>query len=147
MKPSAFLAAIYVSFLSFALLIIFFGETGVTSLEKIKRRNTALTENLSDLESKQIYMNDLLASLRGNPESILVAARSLGLYRSGDKVLHFRNMKPEHSLPAAGRVLNLGSPGRMDEGLFRVPSLASGLIVLLISLIFGKVRDARQARR
>ena len=146
MKRSVFLFALYVSFLTFSLLTLFFGETGVTSLDKLRIRNQSLSGNMADLEDKQSDLTARLDSLRSDPESIVVEARALGLYRKEDKVVRFRNLNPIHPLPDAGQVLHLVRLQPADESLLRVFSLASGTVVLLLSLIMWKVRDAAQSR-
>lgn len=146
MKLSSFLAALYISFLTFSLLALFFGETGVTSLDRLRIRNGALTSNLDDLVNKQGDLAARLESLRSDPESIVIEARALGLYRRGDQVVQFRNLETRRALPNAGQVLNLLPLPRTDENLLRVISLVAGIIVMLSSLIFWRVRDAAETR-
>lgn len=146
MKLSSFLAALYISFLTFSLLALFFGETGVTSLDRLRIRNGALSSNLDDLVNKQGDLAARLESLRSDPESIVIEARALGLYRRGDQVVQFRNLETRRALPNAGQVLNLLPLPRTDENLLRVISLVAGIIVMLSSLIFWRVRDAAETR-
>jgi len=145
MKRSVFLAALYVFFLTFSLLSLFFGETGVTALDKIRVRNQLLSGNLTVLDSKQEDLLARLTALRSDPESIVVGARALGLYRSNDKVVQFRNMESVHDLPDAGGVLHLLPLVQTDESLLRVFAMASGIIFLLFSLIIWKLKDAVKA--
>lgn len=147
MKLSAFLAALYVSFLTFSLLSLFFGETGVTSLDRIRIRNLSLSANLDDLENKQADLTARLEALRSDPESIIIEARALGLYRRGDRVVQFRNLKTRYNLPNAGQVMHLSPLERNDESLLRVFALISGIILLLMAVIFWKLRDAGKTRR
>ncbi len=146
MKRSVFLAAFYVSFLTFSLLTLFFGETGVTALDKIRNRNQSLSVNMAELSLKQTVLTAELDALRSNPESIVIEARALGLYRVGDKVVRFRNLYPTHTLPDAGQVLHLVPLQRVDESLLRVFAIATGMVILLLSLILWKVRDAAQTQ-
>lgn len=146
MKRSAFLAALYVSFLTFSLLSLFFGETGVTALDRIRIRTRYLSENLADLEIKQSGLTSKLDSLRSDPDSIVIEARALGLYRNDDNVVRFNNLNPVRPLPDAGQVLHLVPMQRAEEGLLRVFAIASGIVVILLYLIIWKVRDAAQAR-
>jgi len=146
MKLSVFLVALYVFFLTFSLLSLFFGETGVTALDRIRIRNQSLAANLAVLDSKHRELAGRLTSLRSDSESIVVGARALGLYREYDKVVQFRNMNPGHSLPDAGRVLHPVPLQRTDESLLRVFSIAAGIIFLLFTLIIWKLRDAAQAK-
>jgi len=145
MNRSVFLAALYVFFLTFSLLSLFFGETGVTALDKIRVRNHLLSGNLTVLDSKQEDLLARLSALRSDPESIVVGARALGLYRSGDNVVQFRNMKSVHDLPDAGGVLHLLPLVQTDENLLRVFATAAGGIFLLFSLIIWKLKDAVKA--
>ena len=146
MKRSAFLAALYISFLTFSLLTLFFGKTGVTALDKIRNRNQSLSGNMADLDLKHSDLTAKLDALRSDPESIVIEARALGLYRAGEKVVRFRNLDPIHHLPDAGQVLHLVPLQRTDESLLRVFAIATGIVVLLLSLIIWKVRDAAQTR-
>lgn len=146
MKRSVFLAAFYVSFLTFSLLSLFFGETGVTALDKIRKRNQSLSVNMADLSRKQTVLTAKLDALRSDPESIVIEARSLGLYQIGDKVVRFRNLDPIYTLPDAGQVLHLVPLQRVDESLLRVFAIATGIVILLLSLIIWKVRDAAQTQ-
>lgn len=127
-------------------MALFFGETGVTSLDRLSIRNRALSSNLDDLVNKQGDLTARLESLRSDPESIVIEARALGLYRRGDRVVQFRNLETRRTLPNAGRVLDLLPLPRTDENLLRVISLVAGIIVLLSSLIFWRVRDVAETR-
>lgn len=144
MKLTVVLAAVYATFLSFSLLSLFFGDTGVAALEKLRLRNNTLETNLADLQSKQADLADTLESLRSNPESVVIAARSLGMYRNGDNVVYFKNLKPVHSLPDAGQVLYLNPVRRTGDGVLRVFSIAAGVIVMLMSFVIHKVGNARR---
>ena len=144
MKPTVFLAALYVFFLTFSLLSLFFGETGVTALDKVRIRNQLLSENLSLLDSKQKALVSKLSSLRSDPESIVVGARALGLYREEDKVIEFRNLRSVHLLPDAGSVLHLSPMQHTDESLLRIIAGSSSVLFLLFSLILWKLRDVVQ---
>ena len=146
MKRSVFLVALYVFFLTFSLLSLFFGETGVTALDKIRVRNQLLSGNLAVLDSKKEDLVAKLTALRSDPESIVVGARALGLYRADDKVVQFRNMNYSHLLPDAGGILHLSPLPQTDESLLRIFAIAAGIIFMLFSLIIWKLRDAVKAK-
>lgn len=146
MKPSVFLVALYVFFLTFSLLGLFFGETGVIALDKIRIRNQSLAVNLAVLDSKNAELSAKLMTLRSDSESIVIGARALGLYQTDDKVVQFRNLNSVHSLPDAGSVLHLVPLRRADESLLRVLSISAGIIFLLFSLMVWKLRDAAQKK-
>jgi len=146
MKHSIFLITLYIFFLTFSLLSLFFGKTGITSLEKIRTRNQLLSGNLSLLDSKQENLRAKLADLRSNPESIVIGARALGLYKTDERVVHFRNLNPIHSLPDAGGVLYLFPLHQTDESLLRFFSAASGFIFFLASSVIWKLRNAVQKK-
>ena len=146
MKPSVFIVAIYIFFLTFSLLSLFFGETGVTALDRIRNRNHLLSGNIDLLDMKQGNLVASLTMLRSDPDSIVVEARALGLYRKNERVIQFRNLNPVHSLPDAGKVLHLSPVSQTDESLLRIIAASSGIIFLLFSLLLWKLRDAVQTK-
>ena len=142
MMRSALISSLYLGFLAFAVLTLLFGQTGVAARERLSLRREALSENLEVLESKRVGLESMLASLRQDPESIVVEARSLGLYRREDRVVMMRNLEAERSLPDAGRVLHLDAIRRTDDYGIRIAALAVGLAALLSSFIIGRLRSA-----
>jgi len=145
MIRSALLVALYVNFLSFSLLSLFFGGTGATSFEKLREHNLRLEANISELESKQVDLNNMLGSLRSNPESIIIEARSLGLYRKEDGVIYLRNFEPVHRIPETDQKFYPRSLRQADEGILRVFSMAAAIVALLLSLVARKAQGAHKA--
>ena len=134
--------ALYVSFVTFSVLSLFFGETGVASIEKLNDRRRVLSANMSDLESRQVYLKSMLSTLRSDPEAVIVEARSLGLYRDDDFVVRFDNLDFYRGRPEAGQVLRLSQMRKTEEGFLRLLSLVAGLVVLLGLLVAWKLKDA-----
>ena len=147
MKRTAILTAAYASFLVFSLMTLFFGETGVIALNRLQDRNSHLEGNIADLERRREELSARLGALRSDPEAIVVAARSLGLYREGDEVVVFRRSEVHRSVPAAGRVLRMVPAPSVDENLFRVLAAAAGALALLIAFAARRSSHARSPQR
>ena len=138
---SVFLA-FYVSFLTFSLLTLFFGTTGIASMEKLNDRSRAITANLQELESRQEDLRATLSRLRSDPEAVTVEARSLGLYRPGEHVAYLSGPDEVKGRYDAGSVLRLEPIRRSEETFLRITALAAGILVLLVSLVSWRIRDA-----
>ncbi len=142
MKQSAILTALYATFLTFSLLALFFGETGVVALKKLEDRNGHLEVNMADLERHGMELSARLGALRSDPEAIIVEARSLGLYREDDAVVMFRNLETQRKLPQAGRVLRMVPAPVGGEGILRILAASVGLVALFVTLILGRMEHA-----
>lgn len=142
---SVFLA-IYVSFLSFSMLSLFFGATGIASMEKLNDRSRAVGANLRHLESRQEDLKTTLSRLRSDPEAVTVEARSLGLYRPGENVAYLSGPDEVRERYDAGSVLRLDPIQRNEETFLRVSALAAGILVILVSLVSWRIRDAHSQR-
>jgi len=147
MIRSALLIALYVNFLTFSLLSVFFGGTGATSFDKLRQHNLTLEANISELESKQLNLSSTLGSLRSNPESIIIEARSLGLYRKGDGVIYFKNFEPVYAVPETDQRFYPRALRQADENILRLFSMAAAVVAFLIFLTVWKARDAHRTNR
>ena len=139
MKRSAISGPLYVSFLCFSLIVLFFGKTGVSSLEQLNRQRDALMMNLTELEMNRDRLGARLESLRRDPQAVVVEARSLGLFPVGEHVLVFENNQTKRTWPEAGIVLNPDEIDFIDENLFRIIALSAGILVLVVSLVYWKL--------
>jgi len=145
MKPTVLIVPLYAMFMTFSILSLFFGQTGVVALERLEDRNRTLARNLDDLEIKH---NDLMArfsTLRSDPEALVIESRSIGLYRNSDYIVRFNRIDSSPLIPDAGGVLNLSPVRKYDETILRVVSAGVGLIALIAIFLTRKVFRARQA--
>lgn len=134
--------AIYVFFITSSILTIFFGNTGVSALRQLNQKNTLLSDNMTDLQSKKMELTRMLRALRTDPESLEIEARKMGLYEENTKVLLFQNMDNFQPLPEAGRVLFVDSSFNISMEFFRVLSALFALSTFIAGLIAWKIRGA-----
>lgn len=146
MKFRTVLTAMYVSFLTFSILSLFFGATGIASMEKLNDRKRAVSANMEDLDSRHEDLLAVLSSLRSDPEAIIIEARSLGLFRTGDNVAYMQNPGLPRNRYDAGSVLRLNPLKYKEEGFLRISALAAGILIILASLISWRINDAHQAK-
>ena len=147
MKPGVLLSALYIAFATGCLFSLFFGSTGISSMEKLNDRRRALSANLEDLNNRQEDLKAQLSALRSDPQAVIVEARGLGLFRRSDYVAHFNTPRPRRSYTDPGSVLRLDPLDERDSGLFRFVALGAGLLYLLVSLIFWRLQDAGSQKR
>ena len=147
MKRSAVFAALYAAFLVFSLLSLFFGETGVVALKRLEDRNGHLEANMADLEKRGSDLSARLASLRSDPEAIVIEARSLGLYRADDSVVVFEDLGSRRGIPDAGRVLRMVPAPTVNENVLRILALSAGAAAFFLAMIVGRRTDAPAPRR
>ena len=141
MKQSVFLLPIYIIFLFSSLLNLFLGQNGVISLENINNQNTDLEENIKNLESKQTLLRNRFELFKSNPESIIIEARGLGLYRRNDNVMYLNRKYGTAELPDAGKVLYIHNFEKINRNFIRVISLIIGFLTLILSVIIRKIKN------
>ncbi len=147
MKPRSAILALYACFLTFSLLSIFFGATGISSVEKLNDRKRAVSANLEKLDERQEDLKTILSDLRSNPEAVMVEARSLGLFRPEDNVAYMNGPEQMKIRYDAGSVLRLQPLEKEEESFLRIASLAVGILALLVSLVSRRSRSAATERR
>ncbi len=113
---------------------------------KLSSRQKLLSANLADLTEKQERLSTVLSSLKSNPESVTVGARSLGLVREGDYLVLIHSGEELWNEPDTGEVLQLNDLQTSDNRLLRVLSLLAGLVVFVIAFAAGKGGNAHKAR-
>jgi hypothetical protein len=146
MKRSVVAAAFYAAFITYSLLTLFLGETGVVALNRLEESNGHLEVNMTDLEERGAELSSRLESLMRNPEAIVVEARSLGLYRQDDSVVVFRNLESRRRITDAGRVLRMASAPSVDENVFLILAAAAGIATLFVALALRRSDHVRASR-
>jgi len=142
MKQSVFLLPIYIIFLFSSLLNLFLGQNGIISLENINNQNTSLEENIKNLEAKQTVLRNRFELFKSNPESIIIEARGLGLYRRNDNVMYLNRNYSETEVPDAGKVLYIHNFEKINRNFIRIISFIIGFLSLILSLIIRKINNA-----
>ncbi len=111
-------------------------------MEKLNDRKRTIEANLENLDSRKEDLTDILTALRSDPDAVMVEARSLGLYRTGENVVYMAASPQTPIRYDAGSVLLLNPIKRNDETFLRIISLAVCLLAILVSLVSWRIKDA-----
>ena len=140
------LSALYAAFFTYSLLSMFFGNAGVLAQERQNRRMGILSGHVESLETRRLALEARFNTLRGNADAVMIEARSLGLYVPGQKVAVFRNLEPLAPVAEAAPPVRPAPLPQTDRSGLRLTSAAAGVLVLLLFLLFGRVRNAAEAK-
>ncbi len=147
MKTRPALIALYAAFITYSLLTLFLGQSGVAALERIHSRHRLLSANMADLDEKHRRLKAHLSGLMTDPEAVAAGARSLGLVSKGEYIVILDSSRYCCDEKDAGEVLQLQDIQKADSGILGVVSLTAGAVVFLIMLAAGKERNAYSKRR
>lgn len=92
MKP--FAAALYCGALAALIVHMITGSAGLLALRKLKERSHELNANISALKEVESALNSRKSELEDNEEALILAARKVGLYREGEKLIILEEPDP-----------------------------------------------------
>lgn len=133
--------SLYWMFFTYALSMLFFGQTGVYSFSRLNKQLDLLVRNMEHLDDIKTELRQKMDFLRSDPVSMKIEARDMGLYEPGQTVLSFHNMKQGRVLPDAGNVLSVQNTRVVSRQNFRIFSLCIGIACFLFGFILIKVRN------
>jgi len=137
-----FLPFLLLAYAAGSLLVYFFGDSGVGSLDRLEEYRYRLERNVKDLEGLNRSLRAELASLRDDPGRTEVLARDLGLYRPDDRVLRIEGAPDPVQPYEVGSLLRRKAP-RYDRGPW-LKTAGLGVAVLAAFLAFLAGRRARR---
>lgn len=144
-KHLAIVGACYAAFLTNAFLSLFFGAAGLTMTASNRTRTELLLKNVENLEKKQLQLIAKLEALRSDPESVIIEARALGVYRHEEKVIYLQNLEPSRTVLEAGSVLYLEPLEPSNQKSRKIIAIAMGLLILILFLANRNSRYADSA--
>ncbi|MCX7025847.1 MAG: septum formation initiator family protein [Spirochaetes bacterium] len=133
-----FLTAFYAGFFTYCILAMVFGPSGVSVVRDLERQTTVMGNNMEKLEIKSKRLSRRLESIRNDPETLRIEARSLGYVTADEGIIRL--------IPA----LDMKDHDETVETMFTVepPSLPDSsakaiagsftALVFLLSMILGK---------
>ncbi len=126
-----------------ATLIFLFGDSGLTAYASLDRYRKGLEANVQSLQERNDELAAELAGLRDTSgDHAAVAARSIGLYEPGDRVIKLEG-RPSRSTPyELGNLLRMKKTSDTRNAIFK--SVALGVSVLLLAYAGLSMRHARR---
>ena len=134
-------AGVVISFL----LLLVFGDAGTREYRKLLAYHQRLEENIEELRSINLALEEELESLATDPEKVRLLAREMGYFAPEDGVVHVVGLPRKESFYRVGKVIEM-SPERKSFALrLKMIGLAvPAICYLLLSFIRGvKQRGSR----
>jgi hypothetical protein len=119
-----------------AVLIFFFGDSGLASYGSLSGFRDRLSENVGELESINQKLSSQLDSLKRSPSAAEVLAGSLGLYAPKDRVILLEDTASRRVSYDAGKLIR---PVKQREGgnfIYKIIGSAMILFCILGAFIF-----------
>ncbi len=130
---------LYIAFFSgvliYLVLQLFFGSTGIIAYSKALEQAEQLRQSISDMQKIGDRMSSEARVLRGDPRRILVEARSIGYWRSNERVVLLSGYGAQSSEVSPGTIFILSERNVDYRSIFRVIAVIIAGIVFATLLI------------
>ena len=122
---------------TYLLLSIFLGRTGILEYGKLSAYSNRLSVNIDELDKIQQRLSDRVQALQSDPEAIRLLARRLGYFAKGEELLRIDGYNPDRQSVSPGAIVysTMNDPDR--RSLFRAISFAVSVISFLFSMLDG----------
>ncbi len=127
-----------------SLLIWTFGDSGLLAYRRLDDYRQRLAANVEKLQSRNSRLTGDLADLRHDPETSLVMARQIGLYRAGDEVVKIDGIPGQTRPYEVGDLIRLPKSKASRNAIFKATGI--GISCVLAVLTFLASRTARRDR-
>ena len=136
------LTGVYAALILYISLNMILGEYGIAEKRRLKNYRAVLIENLEELESINIELNQKTESLQKESSTLQLYARNLEYYEKNEGVILFSGWEKEKNPYAMGKMMSWKSKSDPNLPLFRILSVCFGLITfLLLTLILPGKRN------
>jgi len=106
-------------------------------MEELQLHQQELIEHQEFLEDTQQQLKNRFEALRFNPRVVVQEARSLGLFRPGEKVMLLTGLKSQSSFSFEGALPEFQPKAGLNNETFRYIFLLSSLILYGLLTIFN----------
>jgi cell division protein FtsB len=136
------LSAVTLGFILASALIFVFGDSGVFAIRRLAQSRETLARNVARLEERNAELSVELESVRSNPERNTLMARSIGLYRPGDRVLKLDGGAVRREFYPVGDLVKLRRVKGRASAIIKASLL--GITALLVGLSLYSTRAPRK---
>ncbi len=130
-----------VVFVVAALAIFVFGDSGVLAYDSLTSYKESLSANIDSLKEHNAGLTARLERLRKDPESNIVLAHGIGLYRPDDVVVRLEGRPARTETYTVGDLLRMRKDTASKNPIFK--AVALGVCGLLLAFGFFSSRAAR----
>jgi cell division protein FtsB len=130
-------------FLIASLLIWLFGDSGLRVTARLERYRGDLEANVESLRERNAALEADRKRLRESVETNELAARDIGLYRPGDRVIRIEGLSARRGAYEVGTLLRMKRPSGAQNPYFKLAGIgvSASLIVLALALRRRASRD------
>jgi cell division protein FtsB len=130
-----------VVFIIAALSIFVFGDSGMLAYDSLAAYKESLTANVDSLKQHNAELTSRLERLRKDPDSNVVLAQGIGLYRPDDVVVRLEGRSAQTETYTVGDLLRMRKDTGLRNPIFK--AVALGIAGLLLAFAFFSSRTAR----
>jgi cell division protein FtsB len=131
-----------VIFVAASVLIFCFGDSGLLAYRDLEKYKKELAANVAALEERNHKLDAELESERTSQERTAVLARSIGLYRPGDKVVRLEGRQPRAELYAVGDYLKMSKKDESRSAVLK--AIAAAVAAFVVAFAFVASRAGRR---
>jgi cell division protein FtsB len=129
-------------FLIASLLIWLFGDSGLRAMSRLERYRRDLEANVESLRERNDALEADRTRLRESTETNELAARDIGLYRPGDRVIRIDGLSAHRGAYEVGTLLRMKRPSSAQNPFFKMAGIGSSAALIVLALALGR-RESR----
>jgi len=138
------LLALYCAFVVHAVLTFAWGPDGTEATKRLLAYRDRLRDNSIQLSERNGILTEQLEALRSDSEPIALAARSLGYYRPGERVVRIEGLETGMISHRIGSILEKPRPYMPFSGFIRATAcVLAALVGFLLTSFPGNSRGSR----
>lgn len=141
------LLSVYIGFVLYSLLILFWGNSGFFSLQKLNNYHSRLIENNINLSKLNKELKSQMETLKHDSETIKVYARALGYFDQNERVMKVDGFRSKKNFYAVGKIVKFSEEDKNLQPIFRTSAIIVGIVAyFVLNSIKGK-KDGNTKRR
>ncbi len=137
-----FLPLFATGFLIASLLIWLFGDSGLRAMSRLERYRSDLEANVESLRERNAALEADRKRLRESVETNELAARDIGLYRPGDRVIRIEGLSVRRGAYEVGTLLRMRRPSGAQNPFFKMAGIGTSAALVVLALALRR-REAR----
>ena len=135
MKGFRILFSVTTGLVTYLLLSIFLGHTGILEYQKLNHYQEQLSANIGDLDKINSRLQDRIQSLQSDPQAVTVLARNLGYFTPNEGMIWISGYNPEVQVTSPGKIVYRQSKEVNRKPIFRVIAFSISILTYLVLLM------------
>jgi len=140
-KATNIVFCIYLGFISYSILIFFYGTSGFFSMENLSRFRNRLNNNNTEIRNIHKDLTEQFESLRISRENIRLLSRKLGYFRENESIIKIIGYRTKNISYTIGKIMKRRPIPRPDDTLLRAAACCVVLISYILFSVVGSKND------